>query len=248
MEKILEVDKTFYEKLKGIVDSVEKLNRFKDYYEWLNDLEVEDEEMDTLLQVKGKLIDKVVTMVNNDNLHLKELTNRWNGSLVRRVVDYCVSIENCNRSMSPIPSNEKIASVYKAVVNESDFVTKVYCWKLLRDRAGIPFKDFGMEKKEENCGEPIEGKTMRPAYNETGYIADYGIQYWHTKEKQLMTYDECAEKGYGRHLLSYPPGHPLQGLYVGFAELDPSRVMRSEDYDEETKNFFNDIFVNAETL
>lgn len=229
LEKIKQINDSFNESLLKEEDPVKKLNLMGRYYNWLNESLAEETDVTAKVEIKNnfyKLLYAIAVLLQKNNIKLKGLAEKWNNSLVGRT--YKLSK---NRSMKDV---QELLDDLQA---EEDFFTKAYCYFVLQQDGLVDFsKMLVTEKQMRTVQRPcIDGKT----------VADDGSKYWHTGAKELMTYDECTERGLGHHLLAYPIGHESKHCYVGFYEPDASKVHNPSKEDAE---WVDAVLVDAETL
>ena len=236
MEKsyLEKTEEKFYESLETITKPEERFKRYGDFWEWLKYQEAEE--------VKARLIYSVVKWLIKTETIVKNFTSSWNPRLVKRTGTF---IEKWKGDEDV--SNEEQASLFDRILKEPDFATMAYCCQMLQRDKVINFADLykvkPKAKKEEPSIEPQGIK--RPAISKP-YILDTGMKYYHPDAKELMTYDECVERGLGVHLLMYPKGHPMQNIYVGFHETNSDKIQT--EFDEKTEEFLETVFIDGEKL
>lgn len=243
MEKsyLEKTEEKFYESLETITKPEERFKRYGDFWEWLKYQEAEE-----VKEVKARLIYSVVKWLIKTDAIVKNFTSNWNPRLVKRTGTF---IEKWKKSIGnfEIPNEEQI-SLFDRILNESDFATMAYCCQMLQRDGVVDFSSLykpSVREKHEFIETPIAEGIKRPGIFKP-YILDNGMKYYHPDTKELMTYDECTEKGLGRHLLMYPPGHEQQKTYVGFHEPDASKI--STEFDEKTEEFLETVFIDGEKL
>lgn len=237
MEKsyLEKTEEKFYESLETITKPEERFKRYGDFWEWLKYQEAEE--------VKARLIYSVVKWVMDTDTKVKGFTSRWNAKLVKRIG---IFIEKWKGD--EVISNEEQTSLFDRILKEPDFATMAYCCLMLQRDGVVNFSSLykpSVREKHEFIETPITEDIKRPGIFKP-YILDNGMKYYHPDTKELMTYDECTEKGLGHHLLMYPPGHEQQKTYVGFHEPDASKI--STEFDEKTDEFLETVLIDGEKL
>ena len=151
-EKLLNVEKKFYEKLSELGNQKEKFSKFEKYFNWIKSIEcprdTTDETSKLCLQMEGRCIYNLVKWLSSTKMRAKDFTSNWNGALVKKVAKYVEYYEaSVKTNLEPIQIS-KSASIINQVWAEKDFATKAYCWQLLQ-RADLKYKSFGIptEKK-----------------------------------------------------------------------------------------------------
>lgn len=242
-EKVNITNSGFYKKLESMVDNQEAFNTYDKYYKWLKQQEFDSTNDDsTLDEIKINILNLIYSSIqffNRRNIKAKDFSKEWNKGLVAKVGNYGEEYQERNKNNTLGEQSFKIKEhfVYEDLWNSNDLATASYCWQMLQRSVSYELiPELINSFKQSNSPTPIEHNDKkvlaRPKIG-GGTINDEGIKYWHTGANELMTYDECTEKGLGHHLLMYPTGHPNQGLYVGFNESDPSKIEKVKRADAE---------------
>lgn len=204
--ELLEIETSFKEKVKDETDSKEIVGLFERFYNWLVDKLKEEKETELqadLTDTFNRLLYTMASTLTRKTIICKKLSSNWNSSIVRRTYEIC---------------NNKSQGFTKELLEdlllEKDFPTKAYCYQVLQQNGVVDFSKVVVDRKKLSS-------TPRKGYSDSNpTIYDDGRRYWHTAAKELMTYDECTEKGFDHRLLAFPMGSDLQGCYVGFDEPD----------------------------
>lgn len=223
IEQIKEIDAKFYGFVRDTEDINNVFNKFEGYLNFLNGA-INDpsnaEVVETLIDMKYNMLYQLVYWMVSNNVIAKQRSTNWNGFLVRQVGDNCkqIRLTNTNGYLSAYTVG-KVMSMIEDIEAEQDFATKAYCYQIIQTTGGINLAAWSKIINKER--DEAARSTNRPRMG-GGFVKDDGSKYWHTGAKELMTYDECTEKGLGQHLLSYPIGSQYDGLYVGFEKCEKS--------------------------
>ena len=205
-EELLEIETSFNEKVKDETDSKEIVGLFERFYNWLVDKLSEEKETELqadLTDTFNRLLYTMTSTLTRRSIICKKLSSNWNASLVKR------TYELCNGKTQAL-----VKELLKDLLDEKDFPTKAYCYQVLQQNGVVDFSKVVVDRKKISS-------TPRKGYSDSNpIIYDDGRRYWHTVAKELMTYDECTEKGFDHRFLAFPMGSDSQGCYVGFDEPD----------------------------
>lgn len=228
--KLRTLEQRFSEKMEKAADTNEMYDLYESFYQWLNKQKGESNE---LLRVKFTLLYKALRWF--DALHVKEkdLSKHWNKSLVKRIAS---AAEREKQYMTNGRSSSEEAEIDRtlwgeALDKEMDFSTVVYCYRILErtEVFTIPTALSFLDSQQEN-----HNVQLRPRYDGKLTIKDDGRKYCYAETGELMTYDECTERGLKHYMLAHASG--LQkGLYVGFGEPESCCTPTKEDSGESTK-------------
>lgn len=213
LERIFNVKKSFNEKVEQEKDPVEKLKLMEKYYNWLRESLNVEEDVKAKVELSNdfyRLLYGIAACLQKMNVKLKDLSDGWNGALVGRTY-----------RLSKDRSKTELQNLMEDLIKEEDFPTKAYCYQVLQQDGVVDFSKLMVTEKQM--------RTVQRPKAGGGTVADDGSKYWHTGAKELMTYDECTERGLGHHLLAYPMGHSLSGCYLCFDEPNRDLVKGSKD-------------------
>lgn len=213
LDKILKVKESFNDKAKDVKDPVEMLDIYERYYYWLRETLNKEEDIKSQVQLTNdfyQLLYGLAVAMQKNSIKAKELSDGWNGALVGRAY-----------RLSKDRSKTELQNLMEDLLKEEDFPTKAYCYQVLQQDGVVDFSKLMVTEKQM--------RTVQRPKAGGGTVADDGSKYWHTGAKELMTYDECTERGLGHHLLAYPMGHSLSGCYLCFDEPNRDLVKGSKD-------------------
>lgn len=247
LEELIKTEKSFKEKVETSIEKDYVIKRYNDYYQWLQDKLDEAptvELKDSICSQKLKVIYSFIHWLDIHNIKAIEVSIEWNKKLIGRVGGYCSEYEERRKNGTLEDQTFKIKEhyVYNDLWNSKDLGTNSYCWSILQRTVSpnlIPSLIESFEHQEQSNTSETNKNVLRPGVNTQ--IPDDGSKYWHVEAKELMTYDECTQKGLGHHLLVFPIGHQRQNLSVGFLEPDKTKI--KNDFDEKETKFLDTVFV-----
>lgn len=213
LDKILKVKESFNDKAKDVKDPVEMLDIYERYYYWLRETLNKEEDIKSQVQLTNdfyQLLYGLAVAMQKNSIKAKELSEGWNRALVGRTY-----------RLSKDRSKKELDALLDDLIKEEDFATKAYCYQVLQQDGVTDFSKKMVTEKEL--------RTVQRPKSGGGTVADDGSKYWHTGAKELMTYDECTERGLNHFLLTYPLGHPYAKLGCGFDEPNKELVKGSKD-------------------
>ena len=222
--KLKELELRFMERCENASNTNEVYDLYETFYQWL----IKQEGGEELLRVKFTLLYKALRWF--DALHIKEkdLSKQWNKSLVKRIVT-CAEREKLYKENGRGSSTEAQIDRelwLEELNNEMDFSTVVYCYRIL-EYAGVFSIPYLLSCLDSTPKQTMIQTILRPNYKGELTIKDDGRKYWNAEEKELMTYDECTERGLKHFMLAHASGD-LKGLYVGFGEPDSSKSLSQD--------------------
>lgn len=205
-EELKKIEDSFNEKITNESDSKQLVSLFERFYNWLVDSLKEEKDIEIqadLTDTFNRLLYTIASTLVRRSIRCKELSSNWNSYIVKR------TFEICNGK-----SKNSTKELLEDLLNEKDFPTKAYCYQIIQQNGVVDFSSVVFNRKKASSTPRKGDNPNKPI------IYDDGGKYWHMIEKQLLTYDECTEKGFDHRWLAYPIGRDLQGLLVGFAEPD----------------------------
>lgn len=234
--KLKELELRFNEKCENASDTNEVYDLYETFYQWLNKQEGGGKE---LLRVKHTLLYKALRWFDVLHIREKDLSKHWNKGLVKRIA-------TCAEKEKQYMENGRASSVEAQIdrelwvtelSDEMDFATVVYCYRIL-ENSGIFSIPLLLSSLDSTIGQPTVQTVLRPRYDGKLTIKDDGRKYWNAETGELMTYDECSERGLKHNMLMYASGL-RKGTYVGFGKPEGSkpstRELSNEGSDSSTK-------------
>lgn len=229
--KLRELEQRFKEKSEKVGDTNEMYDLYESFYQWLNG---QKDCSDELIRVKYTLLYKALRWFDSLHIREKDLSKHWNKSLVKRIVSSAEKekqyIENGRGSSDEAKIDRELWM--NELKEEMDFATVVYCYRILEKTEVITIPSLLSLVGSSNKQSTLQAIKRPRIGSNSDFIMDDGRKYWHAGAKELMTYDECTERGLKHYLLAYASGD-LKGLFVGFDEPD-SCTSTKKDSEEST--------------
>ena len=152
MEKSFkEIDSAFNDKIKKTESLEETLNLYKRYYNFLYQKVVENEP--TAEFYFYSLLSRICKFVRAGGFSSKQVSNKWNGGLAYRTIQFLqwYKKEKDNNSTLSSSFNSKFGVLYESIIEERDFISKIYCLSLLEAEGITKFSNLAKK-----CAIPIE--------------------------------------------------------------------------------------------
>lgn len=142
-EKLLTASKAFNERLKEIKEE-DKIKLCERYNNYLVQLETDGEEENKFLVEKIRdFYYKVYLLLNHSTLRMKEISTKWNPSLVARtfefVKDYTSAKNRCLYPLSDEKMRVRFGFLMTLINDEKDFPSKAFCIHVLQSNKIVDF-------------------------------------------------------------------------------------------------------------
>lgn len=217
--------------LEDTVSNDSVINRYNKYYKWLNSEMKKDNDEKLFISIflsKLRLLYSFVQWLDRRNIKAIEISKNWDKKLIARVGSYCKELIQHRKEGTLGDATFKIKEyfVHQDLFYAEDLATAAYCCKIIQNEIPYLFEGLIQTYEAQLQDKPIEtNSNIKERQGCNGTIKDDGRKYWHTGANELMTYDECTEKGLSHHLLM----DVEKRWYVGFSELDKTKIKPVEN-------------------
>lgn len=147
MEKSLkETEAIFNQKLKETSSVEESLNLFERYYNFLYQKVVDD--TPTAEYYFYNLLSKACKFVKGGGFTSKSVSKNWNGGLAYRTIEFLKWYRNEEKGKAFNTNSaytSKFGVLYESIVNEKDFISKIYCLSMLEAEGLTRFAKLAKE-------------------------------------------------------------------------------------------------------
>ena len=247
MNKIINVEKTFYSKQEELSSVEEKLKRFKDFYVWLQKQypkgEDYESERQALLQVEYRLYWHCLKEVfeaskQGEKIMFNKLADNWDTSLSKflyEFIDWYKSTVTKRGGLMAV-SNEvqqsyatSMAKIVKAA-QQADFYQMMYINMQLQINDMMDFKYLAYPpkkkagEKQTSSDEPFLGSD-----NELFKSDDMQPIFWHCLAKKQVTIQDCIDEDLDLLYLCWPRGSAGHQDFT--AVLPPMSYTKTTGYD-----------------
>lgn len=223
--KLKQLELRFSEKMEKVTDTNEMYDLYESFYQWLKKQKGCSDE---LLRVEYTILYRALRWFDALHIREKDLSKHWNKSLIKIIASAAEREKQYTANGRDLSDEAEIDRDLwvNALNKEMDFATVVYCYRILERAEVFPIPKALSILDSKQDHHKVQ-TVLRPRTGSDGsFIKDDGRKYWHVDAKELMTYDECTQRGLNHCLLAYADGN-LKGLFVGFAEPDNSKPFGS---------------------
>lgn len=224
MEKIIDVEKTFYSKQEELSSVEEKLKRSKDFYVWLQKQYPKGEdyeaERQALLQVEYRLywhcINEVIQASKADiKVNFVELSAAWHKPITKVVYQfidwYKASVTKKGGLLQVDRATQEAVAENLATVLDKladvDFYQKMYCYFQMHLNGIINFKEIAYPpkakksvKRKPDGDEPFLGERDMELFKSE----DKQPVFWYCRDRRNVTLQQCIDEKLDLRLLCWP--------------------------------------------
>lgn len=225
MNKIINVEKTFYSKQEELSSVEEKLKRSKDFYVWLQKQYPKGEdyepERQALLQVEYRLywycINEVIQANKRDEkIIFNKLTDCWDSSLTKSLYEYIGWYRtNISKKGGLMTVNNEVQQQFAVLTakmtkaaGEADYFQMLYIYFQMHLNGILNFKEIAYPpkakksvKRKPDGDEPFLGgdRDMELFKSE-----DKQPVFWYCRDRRNVTLQQCIDEKLDLRLLCWP--------------------------------------------